>query len=231
MAAGLAILSPMRDGASGSGEVVQGTIERVTYADPKSLYAVLKLDPETGYEIPKSRTLFQPTRVTAVGKVDAPKEGTRVRLTGRWTEHRTHGLQFEFESFEELPPADRLGLVRYLASSRFPGIGEKTAERIVKTLGEGALEKILAEPKVLSRVPGLKPVQREMLANQLQAEAGLHRANVFLREMGLGPVQSAAVLRKLGLECEQAIREDPFVIASGIAGIGFAIADRVRAAL
>lgn len=231
MAAGLAILSPMRDGASGSGEVVQGTIERVTYADPKSLYAVLKLDPETGYEIPKSRTLFQPTRVTAVGKVDAPKEGTRVRLTGRWTEHRTHGLQFEFESFEELPPADRLGLVRYLASSRFPGIGEKTAERIVKTLGEGALEKILADPKVLSRVPGLKPVQREMLANQLQAEAGLHRANVFLREMGLGPVQSAAVLRKLGLECEQAIREDPFVIASGIAGIGFAIADRVRAAL
>lgn len=232
---GLQSLSPMREtGPSGEAQqpvVVQGLIERVTYADPASLYSVLKLDPETGYEIPKAQALFQPTRVTAVGKLDAPREGTRVRLVGRWTEHRTHGLQFEFDSCEELPPKDRFGLVRYLASSRFPGIGEKTAERIVKTLGDNALEQILANPRCLSRVSGLKAAQREMLATALQAEAGLHRANVFLREMGLGPVQSAAVLRKLGLDCEAAIRADPFVIASGISGIGFALADRVRAAL
>lgn len=217
--------------AAESRESVQGTIERVTYADPTSLYAVLKIDPEKGCKIPPGRGPFRPTRVTAVGRADTPSEGLRVRLEGRWTEHKTHGLQFEFELLEVLPPKDRFGLVRYLSSSRFEGIGEKTAERIVEKLGENALELILADPAKLEGVRGLKPAVREALVAALFAEAGTHRTNVFLREMGLGPQQSAAVIRKLGVECEAQIRTDPFVLASGIGGIGFAIADRVRAAL
>jgi hypothetical protein len=144
--------TPSKQGEPGAGlEVVQGTIERVTYADPTSLYSVLKIDPEKGYVIPAGRGPFRPERVTAVGRVEAPSEGVRVRLEGRWTEHRSHGLQFEFELLEVLQPRDRYGLVRYLSSSRFPGIGEKTAERIVEKLGENALEVILADPKSLGR--------------------------------------------------------------------------------
>ncbi len=224
--------TPGKEGDPGSGlEVVQGTIERVTYADPTSLYSVLKIDPEKGYVIPAGHGPFRPERVTAVGRVDAPSEGVRVRLEGRWTEHRSHGLQFEFEQLEVLQPRDRYGLVRYLSSSRFPGIGEKTAERIVEKLGDNALDVILADPKKLIGVRGLKLETREALVAALFAEAGTHRANVFLREMGLGPQQSAAVIRKLGLDCEAKIRADPYVLASGIPGIGFAIADRARAAL
>ena len=215
----------------GGREVVQGTIERVTYSDPTSLYTVLKLDPEKGYTIPEGRGPFRPVRVTAVGRVEAPSEGIRVRLEGRWTEHKSHGLQFEFEILEVLQPRDRYGLVRYLSSSRFPGVGEKTAERIVEKLGEKALEVILADPKSLIGVRGLKLETREALVAALFAEAGTHRANVFLREMGLGPQQSAAVIRKLGVDCEALIRADPYVLANGIPGIGFAIADRARAAL
>src|SRR6185295_8157066 len=150
---------------------------------------------------------------------------------GRWTEHRSHGLQFEFDALEVLQPRDRYGLVRYLSSSRFHGIGEKTAERIVEKLGDKALEVILADPKSLAGVRGLKLETREALVAALFAEAGTHRANVFLREMGLGPQQSAAVIRKLGLECEGLIHADPYVLANGIPGIGFALADRARAAL
>ncbi|MBK7642430.1 MAG: ATP-dependent RecD-like DNA helicase [Planctomycetes bacterium] len=224
--------TPAREGDPSPGrEVVQGTVERVTYADATSLYTVLKIDPEKGYDIPAGRGPFRPTRVTAVGRVDAPTEGVRVRLEGRWTEHKNHGLQFEFELLEVLQPRDRYGLVRYLSSSRFPGIGEKTAERIVEKLGDKALEVILADPKSLIGVRGLKLETREALVGALFAEAGTHRANVFLRELGLGPQQSAAVIRKLGLECEALIRNDPYVLASGIPGIGFALADRARAAL
>lgn len=212
-------------------EVVLGTIERVTYSDPTSLYSVLKIDPEKGCKIPEGRGPFRPVRVTAVGRVEAPSEGVRVRLEGRWTEHKSHGLQFEFEHLEVLQPRDRYGLVRYLSSSRFPGIGEKTAERIVEKLGDNALEVILADPQKLATVRGLKLATREALVASLFAEAGTHRANVFLREMGLGPQQSSAVIRKLGLDCEAQIRADPYVLASGIPGIGFAIADRARAAL
>ena len=111
---------------------LQGLLERVTYHDEGSLYSVLRILPERGYEAPEGRATFRPERVTAVGRCSGPSAGTRVRLAGRWGSHKTHGLQFEFDSLEVLPPEDREGLVKYLASDRFPGIGPTLAQRIVE---------------------------------------------------------------------------------------------------
>jgi exodeoxyribonuclease V alpha subunit len=211
--------------------VLQGTIERVTYADPTTLYAVLKIQPDKGYAPRSAGASILPSRVSAVGRADAPSEGLRVRLSGRWQEHKTHGPQFEFEALEVLPPAGRAGLIKYLASDRFPGIGEKLAERIVDALGDGALDVILEHPGRLSEVRGLKPAVCDMLVATLLAESGNHRANVFLRGLGLGPWQASRVLRKLGPECERLLRADPYLLASGITGIGFGTADRIAMGL
>lgn len=208
-------------------EVLQGTIERVTYADPGTLYAVLKIQPDKGYAPRSSASSILPGRVSAVGRADAPSEGLRVRLSGRWQEHRTHGPQFEFDVLEVLPPAGRAGLVKYLASDRFHGIGEKLAQRIVDALGEPALDVILEHPERLSEIRGLKPAVRDALVATVLAESGTHRANVFLRGLGLGPWQASRVLRKLGPDCEPRLRADPYVLATGIAGIGFGTADRI----
>ncbi len=225
---------PGRDEAessNGATEVLQGTIERVTYADPGTLYTVLKIQPDKGYAPPGARASILPARVSAVGRADAPSEGLRVRLSGRWQEHRTHGPQFEFDAIEVLPPAGRAGLVKYLASDRFAGIGEKLAERIVDALGDGALDVMLEHPERLSEVRGLKPAVRDTLAATVLAESGTHRANVFLRGLGLGPWQASRILRKLGPECERLLRADPYLLASGIAGIGFGTADRIAMGL
>ena len=211
--------------------VLQGTLERVTYHDAGSLYSVLRIAPEKGYEPPEQGVMFRPERVSAVGRGDEPAVGSRLRLAGRWSAHKTHGLQFEFDSLEVLPPVDRGGLVKYLSSSRFHGVGEKLAQRIVDELGERALEVILERPAELARVRGLKPAVRDALIATAQAEAGTHKANVFLRGLGLGPWQASTILRKLGPQAEARIRDDPYVIGSGIAGIGFATADRLALGL
>jgi len=218
----------------GSGEVLQGTVERVTYADPGTLYCVLRVAPEKGYEPvagASARSPFRAILTTAVGRSDAPGEGARVRLTGRWGEHKTHGQQFEFELLEVLPPADRAGLVKYLASDRFDGIGPKLAERIAAALGDNALDAMLEHPEKLAQVRGLRPAVRDGLIAAVMADQGQHRAQVFLRGLGLGPWQANAAMRALGPEAERKVREDPYVLASGIRGMGFATADRLAAAL
>lgn len=218
-------------GAKRADEYLQGTIERVTYADPTSLYSVLRILPEAGYKPRGGFGPFRPERVTAVGRTEAPSAGLRVRLSGRWTEHRTHGQQFEFEFLEVLAPAGRDGLVKYLASERFRGVGEKLAERIVDTLGDRALDLILEDPKQLARVRGLTSAVREGLVSSLLAEAGTHRAQVFLRGLGLGAWQASRVLKKFGANCEDLLRENPYLLAHGITGIGFGTADRIALAL
>lgn len=213
------------EGQGPSAEVLQGSIEVVTYHRPESLYTVLKVAPEAGFGDPGSRAMFRETRLVAVGPMSEPSEGLRVRLFGRWSQHASHGRQFEFETFEVLAPANAAGLVRYLASRAFEGIGETLAARIVETLGERALEVIREDPESLERVRGLKPHVRQALVQAVRREFATHQLHAFLRGAGLGPRQAAAVVRKLGPDCEAQLRADPYLLAGKVPGIGFSVAD------
>lgn len=225
----------MEPGGTGSSahpeSVLVGALERVTYTSAESLYSVLRISPEKGYGPPADRYPFVPDLVTAVGRIDQPAPGQRVRLGGRWIEHKDHGTQFEFETVEVLPPAGRAGLVKYLASDRFEGVGEKLAERIVAALGDDAFAEMLAHPEKLDAVKGLRAAVREKLLASVANDFGAHRAQGFLRGHGLGPVQAAAVVRKLGQDAEALVRADPYRLAGAVGGIGFGLADRIAHAL
>lgn len=205
--------------------VLEGTVDRITYHDERTLYSVLRIVPDPGAYVPANDSLFESQRATAVGKVDEPAEGGRVQLIGKWTKHRTHGHQFEFEHAQPLAPVGRKGLERYLAGKTFPGIGPTTAERIVKTLGENALEIIRESPDDLRKVPGLKPAQRQMLSEVVAEQLALHETLAFLMGLGLGPVQTRAVVKRLGHNAEKIVRADPWKLST-VPGIGFATADK-----
>ena len=182
--------APRSEAAPASGvQQLQGTVELVTFHNPESLYTVLKVSPERGYDDPESLSLLRASRVSAVGPMTSPGVGLRLRLFGRWTAHKSHGRQFEFESYESLDPMGSEGVARYLASSVFEGVGETLAKRIVETLGAGALSVIRESPQRLAEVPGLKAAVREKLARAVRDEYERHRVQVFLRGLGLGPRQ------------------------------------------
>ena len=208
-------------------ETFQGTIETITYHDDSSLFGVLRLDPDPGFQAPEDGSLFSPGRVTAIGKIADPVEGARVRLSGKWGRHPNHGAQFEFTASEPLAPATEEGLVRYLSSKAFEGVGPTIARRIVEKLGTDALERIAEDPKgALVGVKGLRPEIAEGLGTAVVAQAGLHQLQGFLAQLGLGPLTAQAVLAKLGAECESMIRDNPFVL-SIVPSVGFLTADRV----
>ena len=204
--------------------LVQGSVERVLYHDESSLYTVLKVYPEKGYGDPEA---FLRLPLTAVGTTPRPADGMRVRLHGGWTQHRTHGRQFEFEHLEPLAPGDVEGLVKYLSSSAFEGVGPKLAQRIVDELGTEALTIIQEKPEALEAVAGLRAPVRERLVDRVRQEFGSHELFVFLRGVGLGAWQAREIASVLGPDAERRIRADPYVVATGIAGIGFLTADRI----
>ena len=49
-------------------------------------------------------------------------------------------------------PTSGAGLVKYLSSEHFPGIGKKTAEKIVATFPEDTIDHILETPEHLSGI-------------------------------------------------------------------------------
>ncbi|MEZ6014394.1 MAG: ATP-dependent RecD-like DNA helicase [Planctomycetota bacterium] len=211
-------------------EHLQGTLETITFHDEGSLYSVLRLAPEPGFRAPIEGSLFAPGRVTAVGKVAGPAEGTRVRLTGQWGRHPSHGAQFEFELLEVLPPSDEAGLVRYLSSKVFDGIGKTIAERIVQKLGAKALETIRADASALDGIKGLREDTARALAKQLVEQAQTHATNGFLARHGLGPLTAQAIVTRLGPVCEELIQANPYVLMR-VPTVGFLTADKVALSL
>jgi len=207
-----------------SSDTLQGLVDVVTYRDEESQYTVLRIVPEEGYAAPPDGEMFAGERLTAVGRALEVIEGTRVRLTGGWGRHPTHGTQFEFEALEPLAPADERGLVRYLASPAFQGVGPTLAKRIVKALGSETLERIREDRGSLDAVRGLAAHVADKLHSAVRAQAEMHRLHAFLLGLGLGPVQSQAVVRRLGAECEPALRADPYLLAQ-VPRLGFRIAD------
>jgi exodeoxyribonuclease V alpha subunit len=220
-----------RDPAAPAGDedrgVLQGTVERVTYRDPDTLYTVLRIRPERGFGDPTTLLGLRDERSAAVGHGPEVGEGVRVRLGGRWLFHSTHGRQFQFDHIEVLRPVDRRGLVRYLCSAVFRGVGPTLAERIVERLGTNALALIREDPTRLEGIKGLRPGVRDELADTVRMALGSQELHAFLLGAGLGPWQVEAVIREFGADCEPRVRANPYLLAKGIVGIGFRTADRV----
>jgi exodeoxyribonuclease V alpha subunit len=205
---------------TGAVDVLQGTLDRVVYANPESGWTVVRL------QVPGRRET-----VTAVGSLPGVQPGERLRLTGRWVEDPKYGEQFHAETFTSLQPATLAGIQRYLGSGMVRGVGPRTAERLTARFGLETLEVIETAPERLVEVEGIGPVR----ASRIREAWGEHRAirdiMVFLQGHGIPPSLAVRIFRRYGNAAVRVVREEPFRLADDVAGIGFRTADRLAARL
>ena len=76
-------------------------------------------------------------------------------------------------------------MINYLSSDSFKGIGKKTAEKIVDTLGTNCIDDIVENPAVLKEVPGLSQKQKNTLEEVLATEYGMQKVILTLNKLGL----------------------------------------------
>ncbi len=195
---------------------LQGTIERFTFRNPDTGWAVVKLlDEVTG------RT------VTAVGPMAQLTESQRLKVTGKETSHPRFGVQIKVETFEAIAPSTVEGIEAYLGSGLVKGIGPATAKKIVKALGADTLRILEEDPEQLRRVRGLGDRKIHDLSQAVKAQKDLQNVIVFLRTYGLGPGLAARIIRRYGANASALVQANPFRLADEVIGIGFRIADRL----
>jgi exodeoxyribonuclease V alpha subunit len=208
----------MTHGSTEREVTVEGTIERFTFRNPDSGWAVVRLcEDATG------RSLI------AVGSMAQLREGQRLKVTGQQTSHPRFGLQVKVERFEAIAPTTDAGIEAYLAAGLVKGIGPATAKRIVAAFGTDTLRVIEEEPQRLRAVRGLGERRIEHLQQAVQAQKDLQNVMVFLRAHGLGPALAARIVRHYGASASALIQANPYRLADEVIGVGFKIADRLAA--
>ena len=195
------------------------------FHNPQNLFSIAKV------KIQETNTSYQEKEIIVSGYFPKLSLEESYRFTGAVKNHPRYGVQFQVETFTKEVPETEQGIVHYLSSDMFNGIGRKTAETIVKKLGKDAIKKILEDPEALDAVPRLSDEKKDTIRSTLQLNLGLERVMIQLNDWGFGP--------QIGMRVYQTYREDtidiltknPFILIEEIEGIGFHRADELGAKL
>ncbi len=122
---------------------------RNLFQNPSNFYKVLLV------RLTETTADYREKEIVVTGSFGEIQENELYRFYGELVDHPKYGRQLKVERYEQEKPTTVNGIVGYLSSEKFPGIGKKTAEKIVEQLGEEAIEKIIEEPSVLEQIAGL----------------------------------------------------------------------------
>jgi exodeoxyribonuclease V alpha subunit len=200
--------------------VVEGTIERVTFESPTSGFRVIKLSVSGRAELLPVVGTFPPMAV-----------GARVRVHGRIERDRKHGEQLRPDSLIELAPDTLAGLEKYLASGLIKGLGPKIAQRIVTTFGLETLRVLEEQPERLGDVEGVGGKRRIAITQAWQEQRGLRDVMVFLQAHGAGAGLATRIVRRYGTAAMNVVSREPYRLALDVRGVGFKTADRIAATI
>jgi exodeoxyribonuclease V alpha subunit len=156
--------------------------------------------------------LAQSDGARASGPLASLVAGQPVRLVGRWIDHERYGPTFATAWFEQAEPRSSAGLVAFLASGRFPGVGQAKAKRLVSAFGLDLAAVIAKEPERLCEVKGITPLLAQQIADAWRQAGALGELVAALAPADLGPAVAQASYRRFGDDALRLVREDPYAL-------------------
>src|SRR5579884_3565483 len=201
--------------------VLEGVLERITYANEETGYTVARVDTGRG-----SADLL-----TVVGALLGAQPGESLRMRGRWGSHAQYGRQFHVENYTTVLPATIQGIQRYLGSGLIKGIGPKLAERIVEHFGTDTLNIIETDPQRLVEVPTLGPKRTKLIADAWVEQKAIKEVMVFLQSVGVTTSIAVRIYKEYGDAAIDVVKSEPYKLAADVWGIGFKTADTIAQAV
>ncbi len=184
-----------------------------------NMYSIVRI------KIQETNIQIDEKEIIVVGYFPPLNDDVSYRFTGFTKSHPKYGLQFQVETFEKVVPATEQGIVHYLSSDLFPGIGRKTAETIVEKLGVDALKTILNDPKALDVVPRLPQEKKMAIRQVIEENLGLDRIMIQLNSWGFGPQLGMRIYQTYREETLTVLNENPYQLIEDVEGVGFTRAD------
>lgn len=165
--------------------------------------------------------------ITVTGNLAGIQEGLSYEFSGDYKDHQRFGRQFVVISFKQVKVQNKEALIKYLSSSSFEGIGIKTAEKIVDSLGTDALDKIQNDPDALSEVPSLSEKKRESIRRQVIQNQKEEKIFLKLYSYGLSANNAKKIYLCFLEDTMEVIKKNPYVLAHEMDNFGFIKCDEI----
>jgi exodeoxyribonuclease V alpha subunit len=199
-------------------ETVRGRIKNYVFHNDENSYSIARLVTE------------DLKQVTLVGYFPVMCEDILYEFMGSWVKHPTYGEQLKVESFKKCEEQSVSGLISYLSSPFFHGIGPKTAEKIVYEFGIHAIKMIMEDKAILKKI-GLSNVRIEKFYQQLLENQTNEHILISLYGFNLSGKMAMKLMNKYQMLTLEKLEENPYRLVDDIEGIGFIKADEIASKL
>lgn len=203
---------------------VTGRVKSIFFQNPTNFFKILLID------ITATTITWTEPDIVVTGTFGDIKEDETYTFTGHVIDHPKYGQQFQADNYHVDQPTNKTGLINYLSSDKFPGIGPKTAEKIIDKLGVDAINQILDDPASLEGL-GITAAKRKMLVDNLKTNQGMERVIIGLNDYGFTSNMAGRIYQQYRNDALEVIKQNPYQLINDIAGIGFTRADQIAAKL
>lgn len=186
---------------------IEGICKAIIFESATSSYKVIKC-------------LIKNQEVILVGNLPIIELEGKYRFSGDYVFNEKYGNQFKIESYSVVAHDSESGLIDYLASDKFKGIGRSTATKIVEALGLEALDKIKQDPNCLAGIKISKAL-RENLASELKKSEEQEANFIKLYSFGLSQNMAKRIYDLYQDTSVSKIEENPYILIKDVQGFGF----------
>ncbi len=194
--------------------LIKGSVERVVFRNAENGYSVLII----------SDSIIS---ITAVGIVPPISEGEIVELEGDMITNSKYGEQLKIKSAKVCLPNSLDSMTKYLSSGLFKGIGEVTAESIVKEFGEQTFDIIEKSPARLVKAKGMSTTKAMNLHEAFIELKDMQNTMVGLQKLDISLNLALKIYKIYGNSTLNILNDNPYKLVEDVDGVGFVTADRI----
>lgn len=172
---------------------IKGKIRQTIFASDNGFFVGTFKIKETDDEDLKD---FLNKTITITGTfIDLNGEDTYI-LYGEYKKHERYGYQYQVTKFEKEIPKGIDAVIEFLSSPLIKGCGEKTAIKIVETLGDDAISKIKENISNLYIVPGMTEKKAEKIYTSIMAYSSNDDLILEIRNLGFTMGEATKIINR-----------------------------------
>ncbi|AIO19529.1 ATP-dependent RecD-like DNA helicase [Candidatus Izimaplasma bacterium HR1] len=208
-------------------DFIQGKVKAIIYHNDDNSYTIIKIKVTDATEKMGLFAYDDFDYVTVTGYFPQPMRGEEIKFFGEFKEHNRYGMQYVVNNFEKLSDTSIPGLIEYLASDLFKGVGIKTAQNIVTKLGANLIKMVIEDKAVLNGVPKLSDKLIDVIYDGLVENKAAENTLIKLYGYGITPKMAIKIYKFYQNETIAIIESNPYQLIYDIEGIGFERADQI----
>lgn len=187
---------------------IKGKVRQSIYTSDNGFFVGTFKIKETDHEALKE---FLNKTITITGTfVELNTEDTYI-LYGEYKEHDRYGYQYQVTKFEKEIPKGEDAIIEFLSSPLIKGCGEKTAIKIVETLGENAIGKIKESISNLYLVPGMTEKKAGKIYTSILAYSSSDDLIIKLKTFGFTVSEATKIINRFKDKTSLYIEENMYL--------------------